>query len=148
MASLGVLGLFGSVPFTCSTAQVMTFKNLQVQRSARFAKHDLIGRKPVLELVGPELTTLSFTISLRSQFNCAPTIYLPMLQTILETGEANRLLLGPDYFGKYVLESYSEDRKFHNGFGVCIGADVSLFLREAEGTNLLSMAADAIGRIF
>lgn len=148
MASFGVLGLFGTVPFTCSALQIMTFKNLQVQRSARFAKHDLIGRKPVMELIGPELTTVSFSISLRSQFNCAPAIYLPILQNILEKGEACKLILGPDYFGDYILESYTEDRKWHNGIGVCIGADVTLSLREASGSSLLTVVKDALETIF
>ena len=145
--ALGVLGLFGDVFFTCSSSQVKTFKDLQVQRSARFAKHDLIGQKPVLEKIGPDLPTVTFTIQLRSQFNSSPVIYMPILQRMIDDCEAYKLILGPDYFGKYVIEGLSEDRKYHNGYGVCIAADISLSLRAAEEASTLGLASDLLGSV-
>lgn len=145
--ALGILGLFGDVFFTCSSSQVKTFKDLQVQRSARFAKHDLIGQKPVLEKIGPDLPTVTFTIQLRSQFNSAPSLYLPILWGMIDDCEAYKLILGPDYFGKYVIEGLSEDRKYHNGYGVCIAADISLSLRAAEEASTLGLASDLLGDV-
>ena len=143
--ALGVLGLFGDVFFTCSSSQVKTFKDLQVQRSARFAKHDLIGQKPVLEKIGPDLPTVTFTIQLRSQFNSSPVIYMPILRRMIDDCEAYKLILGPDYFGKYVIEGLSEDRKYHNRYGACIAADISLSLRAAEEASTLGIASDLLG---
>lgn len=141
---LGVLGIYGTVPFMCSTAQVLTFKDLKVQRAARFASHAVLGQKPVPEYIGPDATTVTFTIQLRSQYGSHPTVYLPLLQTQLEAGMPQTLMLGPDYMGEFILESYSEDRLYHTGLGVCTGADVTLNLREASGFNLLTAAVGAV----
>lgn len=145
---IGVFGMFGAVVFTCAQVQVLTFRELQVQRSARFASHDVLGQKPVAEYIGPGATTVSLTIQLRNQYNSPPSIYLPILQTILETGKPQTLVLGPDYFGDYILESYSEQRLYHTGIGLCSGADVQLSLRESSGFNLVESALEAANAIF
>ena len=137
MALFGVLGFFGKVPFTCSSEQVATFQNLQIQRQSRYATHDVLGQKPVHEYVGPSLTTMSFKIQLRSYLKSSPEVYLSLLKDMLESGDAQRLLLGPKYYGKYVLTGFSEDQKFFNGLGTCIAADVSLQLEEAQGFSLV-----------
>ncbi len=137
MALFGVLGFFGKVPFTCSSEQVATFQNLQIQRQSRYATHDVLGQKPVHEYVGPALTTVSFKIQLRSYLKSSPEVYLSLLKDMLESGDAQRLLLGPKYYGKYVLTGFSEDQKFFNGLGTCIAADVSLQLEEAQGFSLV-----------
>lgn len=144
MAFLGVLGFFGKVPFTCSSEQVATFQNLQIQRQSRYATHDVLGQKPVHEYVGPSLTTMSFKIQLRSYLNSSPSAYLPLLKDMLESGEAHRLLLGPKYYGKYILTGFSEDQKHFNGIGLCIAADVSLQLEEAQGFSLLQYLKNMI----
>jgi len=144
MAFLGVLGFFGKIPFTCSTEQVATFKDLQIQRQSRYATHDVLGQKPVQEYIGPALTTVSFKIQLRSYLKSNPATYLAMLKDILDSGKAQRLLLGPQYYGKYILTGYSEDQKYFNGIGACIAADVSLQLDEAQGFSLLQYLKNMI----
>ena len=145
--NIGLQGLLGKIPFSCSDSRVLTFQKLQVQKSARYASHDIIGQKPVNEYVGPSMTTLSFTIQLRAQLGSHPLVYINMLQDILDSGEAQRLILGSEYFGKYVLESYSEDRKIYTGLGVCVGADVSVSLREAAAFNMTSFLKTQLATI-
>lgn len=60
------VGLLGAVPFVCSSSVVMTFRNLQIERRMRWATHEVIGQKPVLELIGPDLTGITFEILLNS----------------------------------------------------------------------------------
>ena len=57
-----VLGVFGTVPFICAFDKVFTFKDLARSRSVRWAKHDVIGQKPVLEWIGPELDRISLRL--------------------------------------------------------------------------------------
>lgn len=127
-SALGVLGL---IPFVCSSSAVLTFRNLSVERSDRWATHDVIGNKPKLEYVGPNLLQVSFEIQLNSSLGVTPIASLIALKELMDLHEPQRLLIGPDYFGKFVIESMSESRKHHNGFGICISADVTLNLREA-----------------
>lgn len=124
-------GLFGKVPFVSSSAVVYTFKDLSVSRSARWATHEIIGKKPKLEYIGPGLTEVSFNIQLNSSLGTPPLVALIMLKKMLEKKQPERLLIGPDYLGKFVIESIGEERKYHNNFGICVSAEVSITLKEA-----------------
>lgn len=124
-------GLFGKVPFVSSSAIVYTFKDLSVSRSARWATHEIIGKKPKLEYIGPGLTEVSFNIQLNSSLGTPPLVALIMLKKMLEKKQAERLLIGPDYLGKFVIESIGEERKYHNNLGICVSAEVSITLKEA-----------------
>ena len=125
-------GLLGTIPFVCSSAMVMTFRNLQIERSMRWATHEVIGKKPVLELVGPELITVNFEIQLNSMLGVPPTVAIAVFRKMIEKGEPQRLLIGPDYLGKFVIESMSESQPYHTGFGIPVAATISLSLKEAQ----------------
>ena len=60
----GFLGMIGTLPFVCSHEKVMTFSNLQTEQSVRYATHEVIGKKPVLEFIGESLSRVSFQIRL------------------------------------------------------------------------------------
>ena len=47
--AFGVIGMLGLIPFYCSREAVLTFKDLSRTGKMRFAKHDVIGKKPVIE---------------------------------------------------------------------------------------------------
>lgn len=125
------VGLFGKLPFLCSSTVTFTFKDLSVSRSTRWATHEIIGKKPVLEYIGPGLTEVSFNIQLNSMLGTPPLAALIQLKKMLEKKQAERLLIGPDYLGKFVIESIGEERKYHNNLGICVSAEVSITLKEA-----------------
>ena len=39
-------------------------------------------------------------------------------------------MIGGEYLGRFVIESVSEERRFHTGAGVCIVAEASVELSE------------------
>ena len=69
-----VLGVFGTVPFICAFDKVFTFKDLARSRSVRWAKHDVIGQKPVLEWIGPELDRISLRLRFDTSLNVPPLL--------------------------------------------------------------------------
>ena len=97
----------------------------------RWATHEVIGRKPVLERIGPELTTVSLEIPLNAMIGLPPLTGIKVFREMLETGEPQRLLIGPDYLGKFVVESVSENQPYHTGLGIPVAATVTLTLKEA-----------------
>lgn len=125
------LGLLGTIPFVCSASLALTFKDLQVERTDRWATHEVIGQKPKLEYIGPELLQVSFSIQLNSALGVTPLAALVALREMMETHEPQRLLIGSDYLGRFVIESMSESRKHHNNYGQCVFCEVSVTLKEA-----------------
>ena len=47
--AFGVVGMLGMISFYCSDKTVYTFNDLHRSNSMRFASHEVIGQKPVLE---------------------------------------------------------------------------------------------------
>lgn len=126
-----VLGVFGAVPFVCAFDKVFTFKDLQRTESVRLAKHEVIGRKPVLEFVGQELDRVSLKVRFDTSLNIPPLVGLMMLKNMMEAHEPHILLIGGEYFGRFVIESVTESRRFHTGAGICMVAEAAIELTEA-----------------
>ena len=131
--AFGVIGMFGVLPFYCSRDTVLTFRNLSRSGKMRFAKHDVIGRKPVLEKVGEDLRTVSFSMQLDSALmkNVPVAAAILMYTKLMEQCEAHTLIIGGEIMGNYVIESIEENRKFFTGAGICIGAELNFSLIEA-----------------
>ena len=130
--SFGVVGVLGTLPFICSASLVMTYKDVSREVAARWAHHEVIGKKPVHEWVGDEANRISFKIRFDSSLNSPPLLGLYLLKKMLEKHEPQRLLLGPEYMGKFILESVSEERRFHTGLGVCQVAEATITLTECQ----------------
>lgn len=77
-------------------------KDVNIEHAKRFATHEVIGQTPV-KYIGSDRNKVSFSIQLRAAFGSSPAVYVALLNAQLETGEANHLILGPDYMGKYIL---------------------------------------------
>lgn len=128
-----ILGMFGSLPFTCSSYKVLTFSDLSRENSVRWAQHDVIGQKPVLEFVGYGLSTVSMKIRFDGSYGVMPQVGLNHLKKMLDNGLHKSLTIGEEYFGRFVIESISEERKWHTGKGVCTVAEATLTLKEYAG---------------
>lgn len=133
---MGVIGTFGNLPFVCSAVFVLTFNGLRRELSVRWAQHDVIGSKPVLEYIGPDLASISMSIRFDSTLGLAPVMGLKKLKGMLEDGTARALVIGGEYFGRFVMENISEERRHHTGFGVCQVAEAKISLKECGGTSL------------
>lgn len=128
-----IMGALGSLPFVCAFGKVLTYHDVSRDLSVRWAQHDVIGQKPVLEYVGDDLARVSLSIRFDSNLGVPPLIGLNHLQRMLENKEVKTLVLGGEYLGRFVIESVSEDRRFHSGAGICIIAEATVNLIEWHG---------------
>lgn len=130
--AFGVVGMLGLIPFYCSDSAVFTFKDLSRTNKARYAKHDVIGKKPKLEFIGLDSRTVSFSIRLDISLlrKLPPAAAILLLTKLLEKHEAQTLVIGGEIMGKYVIESIDEERKYFTGAGICTVAEVNLSLTE------------------
>ena len=60
------VGSMGDIPFVVTYGKIRTFSDYGRSGSGRWAKHDLIGRKPVMEFLGPDVEKVSMKIQLRT----------------------------------------------------------------------------------
>ena len=140
---VGVIGVLGKLPFICSEGMVLTFNGLSRDLSTRWAQHDVIGAKPVLEWIGDDLASVNLSIRFDMSLGAPPLAGLLALKLMMESREAHLLVIGGEYFGRFVIESISEDRKFHSGAGVCIVAEASITLKEMPTESLINQVKGA-----
>lgn len=80
------VGSMGDIPFVVTYGKIRTFSDYGRSGSGRWAKHDLIGRKPVMEFLGPDVEKVSMKIQLRTDHGINPESELGRLRKMRDTG--------------------------------------------------------------
>lgn len=114
-----MIGYFGDVMFETSDSRILNFSGFTLDSASRFATHEVIGKKPKTEFIGPGLNTVTFTINLNGNYGVKPRE--EMTQWIIKSneGKAHSLVIGGRVLGadKWVVKSISEawDTIFNGG---------------------------------
>lgn len=133
-----IVGFLGDIPFVVSRNYLRTFDDYGRSSAGRWAKHDIIGNKPVLEFLGPDVEKISFKMQLRSDHGISPHEELNNLRKLRDKGKAMTLVLGNKVVGKdyWVIESIDETVNFWSRSGQILSAEVSITLQEYVGGTL------------
>lgn len=126
------VGSFGDIPFIVARGYVRTFKDYGRESSGRWAKHDLIGEKPVLEFLGPDVEKISFKMQFRADHGMNPENEAARLRAMRDKGETAVLMLAGRPVGDnpWVVESIGETVAFWDAFGNAISLTVDVSLTE------------------
>lgn len=109
-------------------------------------KSNVIGQKPVVEFLGPDLDSVKFKMIFSIAAGIAdPEDEINKLREMMQTGEAAYLILNgkpmSDY--KFIIESISETVKAFNGNGKIISASVDVSAKEyVEDLPVIANAAN------
>ena len=127
-----MIGSLGDVVFEVSSEKVQTFRDYQIQRSAKFSEHTIHGRKALLEFTGLAPASVSLNIRLDAGLGSIPKDELDYLHFVLKSHYAVTLILDgePQGDGLWVLESIDEKHEIIDNFGTSIAVEVSLKLKE------------------
>ena len=127
-----LVGYMDDIPFITSGFLVRTFDEWNKGSEARWEKHDLMGRKPVLEFIGPDVEEISFKMLLRQDLGVDPRTEIRRLEVMRDEGAVFPLVLGNHTVGDHfwVLTSLSAQVTYWNKYGNPLSAEVSVTLRE------------------
>lgn len=105
-----MIGFFGDIIFETSDKRILTFNELQRETSGRWSTHDVIGKKPILERLGPGLDTISFTIQLNGNHGVKPRQEMERWLLKERDGAAEVLVIGTKALGvdKWVVRNVSQ----------------------------------------
>ncbi|OUE50271.1 phage tail protein [Citrobacter amalonaticus] len=132
-----LVGLYGKMPFVASSLVVNTFTAFKRKSSRRIAKHEVIGKKPVLEDIGPDLDTITFVMRLDTNLGVLPLVTLNALRAVHSAFESNPMVIGSQYFGNFVITDIDEGWKYFGPLGSPRVIEVALTMTEA-GDNWLT----------
>jgi len=124
------VGSFGPVVFQVSEEVLSLVKDVRRKTAARTEEHQVVGAKPRLEFLSPELAETSFKVFWHRAFGVNPRAELQRLRVLCEAGAAQRLILGGENFGKHMLTEVSESWLRSGPDGAPLVAEASLTLKE------------------
>lgn len=125
-----MIGSFGDVPFVTSASTLRTFENLSRSYKARYARHEVIGKKPVLEFIGPDTITIPLNIRLDITKGVNPASEIDNLTAKMDSGTDEALVIGNKYLGQFVIQSIDEADRFIDNRGVVRIANLAISLEE------------------
>lgn len=131
-----MIGIMGSVMFEVSGGggplgvQAFTYHDLQRQRAAKYAVHEVFGGKPLLEFTGLESDTFALKMRLDAALGVDPAEKIDEIVDMMEAGYEIPLVLGGEPQGLYVVESVSEAWDVVESKGKIVAATVTVNLKE------------------
>lgn len=127
-----LVGSLGEVPFIVARGLVRTFSDYSREGSGRWAKHDLIGQKPVLEYLGEGIEKISFKMLLRADHGLNPENEVEKLRKMRDNGEIVVLILADKPVGNnsWIIESIGESVTFWDAFGNARSISIDISLQE------------------
>lgn len=126
------VGSMGDIPFVVSYGKIRTFSDYGRSGSGRWAKHDLIGRKPVMEFLGPDVEKVSMKIQLCTDHGINPESELERLRKMRDTGAVFPFILGgaPVSDNYWLLEDIGENVSYWRAGGKILSVSVDITLTE------------------
>ena len=126
------IGTFGNVVFETSNDLVRTFKDMTRDTNVRLASHDIIGKKPVIEWIGPGTDTIKFSMHFNSLLGVEPKAEEKKLRDMAQTGKVAHIIVGgepiSDY--KFIIESISSSGRIYDRDGNLIKSMVDITVKE------------------
>ncbi|MBO5145005.1 MAG: phage tail protein [Lachnospiraceae bacterium] len=130
---MGTIGNFGSrIIFETSDRRILTFSGMTQKISGKYAKHSIIGQKDRAEFTGPGNRSVSFKIILDVSMGIRPREIMDSIETAVETGEVEYLVIGgrPVGSNKYYISSVSEAMDVVMGRGEIVRATLNISMEE------------------
>lgn len=125
-----MIASFGKVTFKVTDKEIKIFNDLSISKSARFATHERVNNKPLLQFMGLNAESITFTMQLIENVTGSISKDLKELNKMLSSGTPYAFFLGTKKIGNFVLESLSENYNIINNLGHIEMVTLNLSLKE------------------
>ncbi|MEC2128128.1 phage tail protein [Brevibacillus centrosporus] len=109
MSSLGNLG---PVVFVATQETLRTFQEFTRSSASRYADHEILGKKPKSQWIGPGLDTISFSMAFDALYGLNPRKELNQLVELERSGKALPLAIGGVGIGVYMWSITALEQKW------------------------------------
>ncbi len=126
-----VIGSFGKLlVFEVHPGKVLTPRNVKRDMAAAYEEHKVLGAKPRLEFLAPELNTFSLSVLLSASMGVDPADTMLTVQALIVGGIVEQLILGGMNYGRHVLVKATEEWTKGGPKGNPISIQVSLEFKQ------------------
>jgi len=132
IGAIGSKTLNDVILFEVSPEKVLTIDNFIRRNSVRFAKNDVLLRKPVSQYTGPELDTISFDLLLKASYGVNPQDEFNKLIKLQRDGTTVSIILGKRAFGvfRWRIAELGIPFDIIDNKGFCVSSTVNVSLEE------------------
>lgn len=126
------VGSFGELVFKVSDKTVRTFDEMNWDFSSKYATHDRHIKADLLEYMGPEIETISFSMTFSLFLGVKPFEQIKKLKEMIKEGATERLVIGGKVYGdyKWVIQKGSTELQHFDKDGDILVAKVKVTLKE------------------
>ena len=126
------LGSLGRIIFQVSDQRILTLSDYSREMKARYTTHEVIGSKPILEYLSPDLQSIKFKMQFSASLGVNPLSEIEKICEMCENGEISYLIIGNTVIGnnKWVIESVSESEDIWTPEGNLLYSEIEVNLRE------------------
>ncbi|OMC93724.1 hypothetical protein BJP46_31175 [Paenibacillus odorifer] len=126
------IGSLGPVVFVVSEGAIRTIDEFRRDTSGRWAQHDIIGKKPKKEWLGPGIDSVSFSVQLDARLGLNPRKELDRLTELERAGKALPLIIGRKGVGTglWVITDMSQAWESMDNIGNVLASTVNITLEE------------------
>lgn len=127
---MATIGTLGDIVFYVSKNKTSTFDDLKWESSARYAEHDRHLKETLIEFIGTDNDTITFTMYFSVFLGVSPIREIVKLLKAERSGKVMRLVIGPKAYGKnkWVITKTSKDLERFDAKGNLLIASVSVTL--------------------
>lgn len=120
------------IEFVVSREKVMTYKKFTRTNSVRYAKHDILGKKPISEYVGSDLDTVSYSIQLLAQNGLNPREVMNKLIYLQRDGTIVSVFVGDTTMGmfRWVIKGLTNEFDIIDNKGNILGISIDIDFEE------------------
>ncbi|RPF48266.1 GpU protein [Hydrogenoanaerobacterium saccharovorans] len=97
---MAVIGSWSNIVFSVSRREIKTFDSLKWNFGAKYATHEVHLKDPILEFVGTDVETISFSMLFSAFLGVNPMTEINKLHNAVRKGKVSRLIIGKKTFGK------------------------------------------------
>ena len=126
-----VIGSFGQhLVFEVHPDKVFTPVSVKRDMAAAYEEHKVLGAKPRLEFIAPELNTMSLSVHLSAALGVDVEETMLDVETLLSGGFVEKLIIGGVNYGHHVLTKATEDWSKSDPSGRQISINLALEFKE------------------
>lgn len=126
-----VIGSFGQhLVFEVHPDKVFTPVSVKRDMAAAYEEHKILGAKPRLEFIAPELNTMSLSVHLSAALGVDVEETMLDVETLVSGGFVEKLIIGGVNYGHHVLTKATEDWSKSDPSGRQISINLALEFKE------------------
>ena len=91
---MAAMAKWGSITFSVNSKKALSFSDMERSYSARWEAHDIIGKRPKMEFMGPDMDEITLTVVLDAQLGIKPRATMKKFREAAKKGTVSHFYVG------------------------------------------------------